>query len=1316
MREVLVTELVKECLGPRAGINEVLNTSPLNEYITGVLAPHMETSEELRDIDVDAAIPEEVSQEYEGETADREVDFPPLFSPPLDPKSRPTTMGLSFILEGDVSAHLHLCISWAKYSAMTRERGMSWRREPRAKVLEIRLNDPQRLTLISRGVNEANDPVELGLYKLVRSRGNQHHVTLYLVNRISVPEGEHATAEDHIFQPQIRVICPEDTRLVPGLRKTPDSEEEQTLEFLYENRRVLARGHLCSAVWNEIDPENEYGGHIDFEQCRNEPPFCWIDRGCESLSNIDRARFAHPDVRTEFIPVYCIPSPRVDEWPADSEPPELHAGRLADMWNRDELRMSLSRLADGYENWIRDLENRSTDLSQSSRSNIAHASISNCRSVLSRIRTGIEILWKDEESRLAFCFANKALDTQYRWTNHGRELVWYPFQLAFLLMTVDSIVDQRAQSRSTCDLLWIPTGAGKTEAYLAVTAFAIAYRRRRAMRRLIGTGDHTGAGISVITRYTLRLLTIQQFRRAAALMTACEYLRVSGLASTGSIGWRPEGCSRPDLMVWGFTPFSIGLWVGKSVTPNVLDDQWTGHGWAPGALSILSGTPNEENGEPAQILNCPACEAVLALPARGVLPGHYTFHMVVGDESDDDLAQVCGTLQNLNFQTGRVLAARTYRHESSHIFTLSVDVETTSDLRSQESEAMLSSIRDILRANGHSIELLAAHPARLGYFKRHYTGTRGQRIEYDFEVFCPNPACPLHVQWAGAMPAGWIEEGAADIRSCADTFRGNPIPDQSRLIQVQSAFRCGDAHIADRIPIPNMTVDDQIYQRLPTLLIATVDKFARPPYEARTAALFGNVEFHHCLKGYFRPYQHGDSANQLSPSPAGRHNSRNFREISRLDPPDLILQDELHLIDGPLGSLVGIYETAVDYLCRQERQYMPKVLASTATIRRAREQVQSVFLREVQIFPPPGLSASDRFLIRERETHALDDQGPGRLYVGLCAPGRGPHTPFVRIWSTLLQTVWVHHDSQDFVRTFWTLTGYFNAVRELGGARALYRQDIIQRINGTSENPRLIVDDDRRAVELSGRTQSTDLPAILEMLNRRGEEAPDALFTTSMFGTGVDISRIGLMVVNGQPKTTSSYIQSTGRVGRSRGALVATFFRATRPRDLSHYEFFCGYHRQLHRFVEPITVYPFAPGVLDRAAGPVGVFILRNMRNTQGEWHRDGSARNMAQLRSRAPEVLGLPSIFQNRSDGQPTIRRPRAGSVSQFMGSELDRWWSFASNLQDLNYVDYAINTPPRHNVVLGDAVHQHGRWSVVYENAPQSLRDIEETTGFQT
>lgn len=611
-----------------------------------------------------------------------------------------------------------------------------------------------------------------------------------------------------------------------------------------------------------------------------------------------------------------------------------------------------------------------------------------------------------------------------------------------------------------------------------------------------------------------------------------------------------------------------------------------------------------------------------------------------------------------------------------------------------------NNVLTFLRNNGLTIELVPASASRLGYFIRTYVNENQRAVPYDFDIFCPNPSCKMKKPWCGGAPRGSVHGRAPDATSLVNEVNGVSFPDGNSLRDIQEPFRLQN-YLSDRIPITAYTVDDQIYRNVPSIVVATVDKFARIPFEPRSSALFGNVDFHHNVRGYYRLLDR-------HPIPAGRRQPFNYVNINPLGPPDLIIQDELHLIEGPLGSLVGIYETAIDNLSRVPN-YQVKYIASTATIRRASDHVKAVFARRLQVFPPSGFTSDDRFFIKEFEMHPLNDKPSGRLYMGVCAPGKGALTPIVRLWARLSQTAYEQRNHPD-VDSFWTLTGYFNAVRELAGARALYRQDIPDWIRHISQNPRILPED--RGLELSGRTSSTDLPSILDLLNERYPNAPDGLFTTSMFGTGVDISRIGLMIVNGQPKTVSSYIQSTGRVGRKRGALVVTFFRASRPRDLSHYEFFCRHHRQLHRFVEPPTVYPFASGVIDRAVGPVAVGILRNMRSLTTQWGRDDSAPLMFP-QSNDVEVRNLPQIFEERSAGQPDARQPPSSEVEREAASKLDLWRSHSETNNDLRYVEYF---DVAHPVVLGDAPHQHSGNVVVYPNAPQSLREMEEETGFET
>jgi hypothetical protein len=336
------------------------------------------------------------------------------------------------------------------------------------------------------------------------------------------------------------------------------------------------------------------------------------------------------------------------------------------------------------------------------------------------------------------------------------------------------------------------------------------------------------------------------------------------------------------------------------------------------------------------------------------------------------------------------------------------------------------------------------------------------------------------------------------------------------------------------------------------------------------------------------------------------------------------------------------------------------------------------------------------------------------------------------MWSRLLQHVAARRAAgvaPEELDPFWTLVGYFNAIRELAGAVALTRQDIVQRLSTIAAQPRL--PDENEPIELSSRADSMSLPALLGHLQiSLGGQAPpvNVAVATSMFGTGVDVERLGLMVVHGQPKTTSAYIQATGRVGRREGGLIATFFRASRPRDLNHYEFFCAYHGSLYRFVEPITVNPFAPRARDRALGPVGVALLRQAVDLDGlvgavdvneRWRiqqrNQGAIHCLAHEMSRCrrdADVEAIAPMLERRAQAQPGLRRPPARDTEVHASSELDVWQQLAARTGgNLVYYESTLIHRPSRPVVLGDLAHEVARTGVAYKDAPNSLRDVEST-----
>jgi hypothetical protein len=517
------------------------------------------------------------------------------------------------------------------------------------------------------------------------------------------------------------------------------------------------------------------------------------------------------------------------------------------------------------------------------------------------------------------------------------------------------------------DLLWFPTGGGKTEAYLALTAFGVFHRR------LTHEARRSEGGTDVLMRYTLRLLTIQQFQRAAALITACELLRRKN----------------PGL---GTSPISLGLYVGVDSTPNRLQEA------AVALQDEASG--GKPSSTPRQLLECPACG--VGLPST------------------------------------------------------SYQLDTAAQ---------------------------------------------------SMHVTCTNSSCPT-----------------------------------------------------DKAPMAILTVDDAIYAHPPSLLIATADKFAQLPRNGSIRRLFG------------RP------GNRLS----------------------LIIQDELHLISGPLGSMAGLYEATMDLLCT-DGTVRPKVIGSTATIGHAQRQVRALFDRDVLQFPPPGFEASDSFFA------VRDECGHDRIYRGVASAGRSPKFALQAVLAALMQAVHCMREQKlapdEALNPYWTCVAYFNSLRELGGAHVLMLDDVRRQIAMLASRSGVTARSlEEPPLELSSRVPSREIPEVLQGLGRPLGPAdpyepnpPDSVLASNMISVGVDVPRLGLMVVAGQPKATAEYIQATSRVGRGHPGLVVTLYNFGRPRDLSHFEHFHGYHGALYRNVEATSVTPWAPRARDKALHAVFAGAVRHL-------------------------------------------------------------------------------------------------------------------------
>jgi hypothetical protein len=464
--------------------------------------------------------------------------------------------------------------------------------------------------------------------------------------------------------------------------------------------------------------------------------------------------------------------------------------------------------------------------------------------------------------------------------------------------------------------------------------------------------------------------------------------------------------------------------------------------------------------------------------------------------------------------------------------------------------------------------------------------------------------------------------------------------------------------------LPIVVVDEELYRLLPSLVIATVDKFAQMPWKGETQMLFGRVTGKCPRHGFRSPdVEDADSHHKL-----GRFSAVSTEKRSPLRPPDLIIQDELHLISGPLGTLVGLYETAVDYLCEWQAgdtKVKPKIIASTATIRRAQNQVHNLYTRKVNIFPPSGLNTEDNFFSKQIPS---TEKTPGRLYIGICSAGLRIKNALLGVYFAYMaaaQTLFDEYGAN--VDPWMTTIGYFNAMRELGGMRRIVEDSLgtmLRNADRRGFNKRFIYQESIE--ELNSRRSGVDIPQILSRLENRfgvkGDEKGgdkkhpsqplDIVMCTNMISVGVDIDRLGLMIVAGQPKATAEYIQASSRVGRSFPGIVCTVYNWARPRDLSHYERFEHYHDTFYENVEALSVTPFSPRALDR--GLTGTMVAM-VRLQNEKLNSDKSAKD---FKKDTPEFTAIVDAVKERA-ARVTENNDSVKLVEDMLSIRADYWQS---------------------------------------------------------
>jgi len=427
-------------------------------------------------------------------------------------------------------------------------------------------------------------------------------------------------------------------------------------------------------------------------------------------------------------------------------------------------------------------------------------------------------------------------------------------------------------------------------------------------------------------------------------------------------------------------------------------------------------------------------------------------------------------------------------------------------------------------------------------------------------------------------------------------MKSGSIQHSSRVIMFESCPWCGDSSVKDpsqweigllnnrdsligkcaevncifstKEGIPFTCIDEDIYNNPPSVLLGTADKFVQAAYN--------------------RSY--GNSKDEFGPLDVRR--LLGFSDENHVRPPDLIIQDELHLLTGPLGSMAGLLETALDAAWMVAHSHRPKYIAATATIRGAKRDAKLMFGRDLSIFPPPINTAKDNFFASESN----EPQRNGRLHMAVLGPPFKSRTIGDLPIASLLQSGQAIRKKfgDEISDPYWTLVAYYNSLRELGGLQS----SLSSRIKNEWIPEYSDLEGDRElehTKELTSRVTQSRLVEAKKSLERSLSDGStvDLVATSNMFQVGIDISRLGLMAINGQPKSNSEYIQSSGRVGRKYPGLVLTLLRSTYPRDQSHYEMHRSFHQELYRHVDQTSTTPFSLRALDRSLDTTLMALIR---------------------------------------------------------------------------------------------------------------------------
>lgn len=516
------------------------------------------------------------------------------------------------------------------------------------------------------------------------------------------------------------------------------------------------------------------------------------------------------------------------------------------------------------------------------------------------------------------------------------------------------------------------------------------------------------------------------------------------------------------------------------------------------------------------------------------------------------------------------------------------------------------------------------------------------------------------------------------------------------------AFQCSSLHCTFagfENYYPVRLCDDHIYKNPPTLLFGTVDKFAQLAHKVEVKAdkdsrrIFGNGI---CL------------------------------------PPDLIIQDELHLLLGPLGSAVALFENAIDQLCSRTdgngHVIRPKIISSTATTRNTSLQIRALYDRDVSIFPKNGIDYDDSFFAFYKRYKNKGDVDwtyiAKRKYIGILPTGRTQMTTQLRLASILF----VHRaffelehigqlNDEKFIKTadyYYTIISYFNSLKEVGKTDAQFYQEftkytrrLFKRVLRYSNMLECYYAYNTHFTksELTGRLSGQEAVEALSIAQnlawspsnrlpspngndtwKKANLPADMVLATNMISVGLDVSRFNTIIMNSMPRNIAEYIQASSRVARSEKGLVLTLHSPFNQRDVSHFEKFKEFHEKLYYYVEPISITPFSPKSVTRF---LPLYLATFIRHKYGDVSTRTDAHNInqnlaVQIKTEIKQYFSDRTRRTSRTAEAALLTNEMLQAINLEIDRNIDLWLDEANrNGQNLVYsiIEYTRNQTRRRN-----------------------------------